>query len=137
VRFDAVANRFAYLAGVRRALTIHGGGQQQRAFTHVRDAAAAIRLVLREPETVGHTYNVVGENASVLDLVEAIRTLDAAVETRRTHQDVQTDFNIVASPEALMRLGWAPTMTLTSGLAELYRRFDHFQPLAYASAARR
>src|SRR5690606_11511956 len=51
MRFDAVANRFAYLAGVGRPLTVFGSGEQIRPLFHVRDASSALRFCLvREAE---------------------------------------------------------------------------------------
>lgn len=91
MRFDAVANRFAYLAGVGRSLTVYGTGEQTRPLIHVRDASEAIRFCLtHEAETVGAVFNVVGENASVLDLVEAMRKVKLAVRVHYTEQDVLT-----------------------------------------------
>jgi len=131
IRFDAVANRFAYLAGVRHPLTVHGTGAQQRAFVHVRDASRAIQTVLEQPAAPESPaiFNVVGHNASVNAVVEAVRSVEPDISVRHTEQDVQTHFDLVASSEkARTVLGWAPQHTLADGMRELIGPMDAFQP---------
>jgi nucleoside-diphosphate-sugar epimerase len=132
VRFDAVANRFAYLAAVHRALTVYGDGRQMRPLLHVSDASAAIRFALTHAEQMaGETYNVVGENASVLDIVAAIRALRPTVAVRYTEQDVFTHLSFAVDGGKLNALGWYPQVSIEAGLAELLdhmRGFAPFQP---------
>ena len=130
MRFDAVANRFAYLAGVGRPLTVYGTGEQMRPFVHVRDASAAIRFCLGYPsETTAEIFNVVGENASILDLVEAVRATKPAVRVRYTEQDVLTHFSFAVDGGKLERLGWRPQYTLEAGMAEVITRFSKMTTL--------
>jgi UDP-glucose 4-epimerase len=132
VRFDAVANRFAYLASVRRPLTLYGDGQQVRPQLHVGDASRAIRFALSHPDPMaGETYNVVGENVSVLGVVEAIRALRPDATVRYTEQDVLTHLSFAIDGSKLNALGWYPDVSLEAGLAELLdhmRGFAPFQP---------
>lgn len=123
-RFDAVANRFAYLAGTRRPLTVYGQGDQRRPFIHVRDASEAIRLCLDRPEdTAGEVYNAVAVNASVLDLVAAVQSVDPEVQVRYTEQDILTHLSFAARSQRLLDLGWEPRHDLESGIRELIGRF--------------
>ena len=135
VRFDAVANRFAYLAGVQHPLTVHGTGAQQRAFIHVRDASRAIQQVdakaraeNEQPDASSQVLNLVAENASVNDLVDAVRTVQPNVSVRHTEQDVQTHFDLVAQgTRARTVLDWTPRHTLADGMEELIGRLNAFQ----------
>lgn len=130
MRFDAVANRFAYLAGVGRPLTAYGTGEQVRPLVHVRDASRAIRFCLaRESETTGGLFNVVGENASVLDLVEAVRELKPEVRVHYAEQDVLTHLSFAVDGRNLEGLGWEPRHTIEAGMAEVIGQFRNVDTL--------
>ena len=132
VRFDGVANRFAYLAGVRRALTVFGTGEQTRPHLHVRDASSAIRFALAHPDqTANETFNVVGENSTILSITEAVRNLRPDVDLRFTEQDVLTHLSYAIDGGKLNALGWYPAVSVEAGIAELLdhlRAFSAFQP---------
>lgn len=129
VRFDAVANRLAYLAGVRRPLTVYGAGEQRRPLLHVADASHAVRFALAHAEQVaGGLYNVVGENARVLDVVAALRALQPATQVHFTEQDVLTHLSLAVSGDRLNGLGWYPQVSLEAGLAELLDHLRGFVP---------
>ena len=130
MRFDAVTNRFSYLAGVRRALTVYGGGQQRRPLIHVRDASAAIRIVLAvsPPEPI---FNAVSASVSVLELIEAIRRAKPDVEVHYTEQDIRTHFSFAATNTALLATGWRPTVDLADGVYELLNHFTSLERIAH------
>jgi UDP-glucose 4-epimerase len=135
VRFDAVANRFVYLAGIHRPLTIYGTGEQVRPQLHVSDASSAIRFALAHAaQMAGGTYNVVGENASVLALVEAIRALRPGIGVRYTEQDVLTHLSFAIDGSKLNGLGWYPQVSLEAGLAELLDHMRGFAPFRSGGA---
>ncbi|GAB4279725.1 MAG: SDR family oxidoreductase [Candidatus Promineifilaceae bacterium] len=128
VRFDSVVNRFAYLAGVGRPLTVFGSGQQRRPVVHVRDASAAVLFTLSNSEiTVGKLFNVVEENATVLDLVAAIQMIQPSIPVRYTDQDVLTHFSFEAKNTAFIQSGWQPHLTIETGLAELLAQFGNIK----------
>jgi UDP-glucose 4-epimerase len=134
MRFDAVANRFAYLAGVGRPLTIYGSGQQNRPFVHVSDASGAIRFCLDHPEqTSGEIFNVVGENASILELADAIREAKPDVQVRYTEQDVLTHFTYGLRGDKFESLGWQPRYTIECALAEMAAHFRNLEPVSSAA----
>jgi UDP-glucose 4-epimerase len=129
VRFDAVANRFAYLAAIHRALTVYGDGEQVRPLIHVSDASAAIRYALAHGDQMaGEVYNVVGENVSILALVDAIRGLRPDIDVRYTEQDVFTHLSFAVNGSKLNGQGWYPQVSLEAGLAELLEHMQGFAP---------
>lgn len=131
VRFDAVANRLAYLAGVHRPLTVYGSGEQRRPLLHVADASRAIRFaLLHADQMAGSVYNMVGENARVLDVVTALQTLQPAAQVRFTEQDVLTHLSFAVDGSRLNGLGWYPQVSLEAGLAELLDHLRGFVPFA-------
>lgn len=125
LRFDAMPNRLAYLAGTGRALTIFGDGRQARPLTHVDDACSAIRFCLeRQEETAGGTFNVLTENGTVLDVVEALKGARPQTRVRFTEQDVRTHLSFSIDGSALTDLGWSAQKGLREGIAALVGRFQ-------------
>lgn len=130
LRFDAVANRFAYLASIHRPLTVYGDGQQVRPQLHVSDASSAIRFALAHPDALaGEVFNVVGENVTILGLVDAVRALCPDAEAHFTEQDVLTHLSYAIDGSKLNGLGWYPQMGLEAGLAELLDHMRGFRPV--------
>ena len=124
-RFDAVANRFAYLAGVGRAVTVFGDGAQRRPFLHVWDASAAVMhaLTLPSPLDENSVFNVVGENVTVTELVSALQRIRPDVQVRYTEQDIRTHYSFDVSGTRFATQGWEAKVTLDIGLAEVMAHF--------------
>jgi UDP-glucose 4-epimerase len=131
-RFDAVVNRFAFLAGIGRPLTVYGHGEQRRSFVHVRDASSAIDLSIQQGlhSEEDNVLNVVFQNASVLDIVNDVRELDPNVRVRHTDQDIRTRFDLIADSQPLMSKGWVPEKDIRLGLDELVHRVGPFRPIS-------
>jgi UDP-glucose 4-epimerase len=130
-RYEAVANRFALLAGTRRPLTVYGDGTQKRPFIHVRDASDLLCWTLENRgRTAGQTLNALEQNASIMDLVEAVRKNYRGVEVRRTEQDVRTHLSFELE-DGLRSLDWAPSHNITDGLGELISRLRGFSTPAH------
>ena len=135
IRFDAVANRFAYEASTHRAVKVFGSGRQRRTLIHVRDASSAISFVLSRPEqTTGQIFNAVDHNISILELANLIKTIKPGLSVQFTEQDIRTQFSFEASNEKLVALGWNPRVSLAAGLSELANQFGSFEavgPMAF------
>jgi UDP-glucose 4-epimerase len=132
-RFDAVANRFAYLTSIHRPLTIYGEGRQVRPQLHVADASRAIRFALAHPADMADgVYNVVGENVSILGLADAVRGLRPDVQVHYTEQDVLTHLSYAIDGSRFNGLGWYPQVSLEAGLAELLDHMQGFRPFRTA-----
>jgi nucleoside-diphosphate-sugar epimerase len=130
-RYEAVANRFAFLAGTHRPLTVYGDGTQKRPFVHVRDAGKLLCWTLENRDrTAGRTLNAFGQNASIVDLVEAVRESHPDVEIRRTEQDVRTHLSFELE-DGLSAFGWNPSHNIVDGLGELISRLRGFSAPAH------
>lgn len=132
IRFEAAPNRLAYLAGVGRPLTVYGTGEQVRPIIHVHDASAALRYVATKEKTMGQVLNAVGDNAAVLDLVDAVRASRPGIRVRYTEQDVLTHFSFDVDSGKLRSLGWEPQHDLEAGLGEVIDRFQHITSVPMA-----
>jgi len=128
IRFDAVANRFAYLAGTCRKLTIYGEGKQRRSLLHVGDASSAVQFSLANPDrTVGEVFNVVSTSATILEMAEAVLCDEPEATVHFTEQDIRTHLNLEMAGSGLETLGWQPSHTLRSGMSELIKAFRGVQ----------
>lgn len=131
IRFDGVPNRLAYLAAIGRTLPLHGTGEQFRPILHVADASGSIRFMLSRPQLTD-TYNVVGQNATIAELIAAVRRVRPDVPVRATAQDELNRFSLALDGSLLQREGWRPERSVEDGFEEILARFGRFvrTPLA-------
>jgi nucleoside-diphosphate-sugar epimerase len=128
IRFDAVANRFVYLAGTRRSLTVFGDGKQARPIIHVRDAARAFLFLLAHEQSVGEIYNVLEENIRVEALARLVKELSPPARIRYTDQDYREHLSLAVQGAKLHAAGWKPRERLADGLGELLAHFRGLAP---------
>ena len=79
MRFDAVINRFVFETNFFKRISIHGTGKQSRAFIPVRLIVKALADLLTADVPSG-VYNVLDKNLQVLDIVDALKTLQPELE---------------------------------------------------------
>ncbi|RSK28853.1 dTDP-glucose 4,6-dehydratase [Bacillus sp. HMF5848] len=99
---------------------VYGDGNNIRDWLHVYDHCAAIDLVLHEGEN-GHVYNVGGHNEKTnLEVVQTIiKTLGKSEDLIEFVKDrLGHDKRYAIDPTKLERLGWAPTYTFDTGIAQ-------------------
>jgi len=121
LRFDLVVNLLTAKALFEGVITIHGG-EQQRSFVHVDDAARGFALALQAPDELvhGQVFNL-GSNeqrCSILQIGEMIqRRIPAA---RLTIEDISDpiDFRIRCS-KIREALGFQPNWSLEIGIDQV------------------
>jgi UDP-glucose 4-epimerase len=128
MRFDATANRLAYLAGVGRPLVIYGSGEQIRPLIHIRDASAVLRFCLSDPATEGEIINAVTSNPAVNEIAHTLQALAPQVRIHYTDQDMLTEISFEVDATKLHTLGFRPRFDLAHGLREMLARWQGFQP---------
>jgi UDP-glucose 4-epimerase len=120
LRFDAVVNRFIFDAHFRGRITIHGSGEQRRAFAHVdtvsRVLAAAVEGQL--PRGVSH---LVERNLSVQEIATALAEIEPQTEILyiRQHQRLH---DLVVAPDPRL-VGYHDTRPLSEQFADFRARF--------------
>lgn len=131
IRFQAVANRFTYLAGVGRPLTVNGSGEQRRPVIHVKDASDAIRFCLMQPTLCrDQILNVVNENISIVELAEVVQSVLPQTDIHYTAQNVLTHFSFEVDSSTFRALGWTPKVSIDAGIADLLARFRNRSPIS-------
>lgn len=126
MRFDATVNHLAYLVGVGRALVVHGSGEQLRPLLHIRDASAAIRFCMANPQTVGQILNAVTENPSINKIACTLKRIRPDVELRYTDQDALTEVGFSVDASKLLGMGFEPQFDISQGLVELLAHWKGF-----------
>jgi len=126
MRFDAIANRLAFLVGVRRPMVIYGSGNQIRPLLHIRDAAAAIRFCLAESQTVGEVLNAAFLNPTANEIVAVLQRIAPEAMIRYTDQDILTEISFNIDSSKLLGMGFAPQFDLEYGLREVLARWKGF-----------
>jgi UDP-glucose 4-epimerase len=88
MRFDAVINKFVFEANFEKRITIHGDGNQSRAFIHINQVAQALANVLHTGLESG-TYNLVSRNLKVIDIVDELKQLIPDLEFIMINQHIR------------------------------------------------
>jgi len=146
-RYDGFVNRLLFQAGTGRAMTVYGSGRQRRPIVHVSDAAAAVlraatasddatasdgsyAIAASHVSDAAHAVvNVVESNASVLDVVEAVKRLRPALSVRFAEQDVLNHLSFLVDAERIRGAGWSPVMRLSDAVEAELEHFGNFGAL--------
>lgn len=121
MRFDAVINRFLFQAHFQGRVTVRGSGEQQRPFIHVDAVVAALGAALEVNGPTG-TYDLVENSWSVLQLIEALRSLYPETELLFVDQHLDLMSMAVERDARLSALQPLRQATLEQDLKEMRGR---------------
>ena len=113
--YSGVLRAFAGHIRHGRRPVVFEDGRQRRDYTHIRDAVAAVELVLEHPDAVGQAFNVgSGQVTTVLEYAQAVlKAMGANAEPDVSGRYRLGDTRHVWSDTQRIRaLGWRPTGTL-------------------------
>lgn len=124
MRFDAVINKFMFEANFNNRISIHGDGKQSRSFISV-GLLADVMVKLITHKVPGGTYNLVDKNYSILDIVDALKTLYPLLEFIFVNQHLSLR-DLKVSPESKLRdyIMYMNEIGLKAELQEFKRRFS-------------
>ncbi|MEL6343769.1 MAG: SDR family oxidoreductase [Myxococcota bacterium] len=88
MRFDAVINRFVFESLCFGRISIHGDGDQGRAFIHIDHVAQALARLIDGTDLPSGTYDLIDRNLTINELVAALRELVPDLETLFIEQDM-------------------------------------------------
>ncbi len=129
-RFETVANKFAFYAGVQRPLTIYGKGEQTRPFLAIEDAAKSILFALDNGQnTGGEVLNVVNDNLSIKDIAEIIKEIHPSASERYVEQDIRTHYNYESDNTKIKKLGWQPSKRIAESLESIITKYSGYQKI--------
>lgn len=122
MRFDAVINRFVFQAHFQGRITISGSGEQRRPFIHV-DAVVATLVNLLEEGSPSGTYDLVEQDWSVVEIVEALRGNYPDTELLFVDQHLQLQGMVVHRDARLAAVQPARVCDLVADIRALGARF--------------
>lgn len=124
MRFDAVINKFVFEANFQGRITVHGDGNQLRAFIHINSVATALANVLKT-DLQGGTYNLVERNIKVIDIVDELKQLIPDLEFIFINQHLKLhELNVKPNDFVNTKLGIANQKPLKEELQEFIKRFS-------------
>jgi len=124
MRFDAVINKFMFEANFNNRISIHGDGKQSRSFISVRLLAEIMKKVILK-NVPGGTYNVVDKNYSILEIVDALKSIYPLLEFIFVNQHLSLR-DLKVSPDSELRkyIDYVNSNNLKSDLSEFKKRFS-------------
>lgn len=123
MRFDTVVDKFALLAATGQPLTVYKDAEdQKRPYLHVQDAVRSMLFAATELGG-GETYNVVGENGRLQDVVDAIQQHFRDVEIEYIEVEQLNQLSYIVSDEKIRSNGFEPCYDLDDGVKELADKF--------------
>lgn len=123
MRFDTVVDKFAYLAATGQPLTVYEGAEnQKRPYLHVQDS---VRSMMFAAENLGdgEAYNVVGQNARLQDVVDAIERHFPNVEIGYVEAEQLNQLSYIVSDEKISDEGFETAYTIDQGVKELADKY--------------
>jgi len=120
MRFDLVVNLFIAQSILEGKITVHGG-DQNRPFLHVTDAADSVIFSLENNLT--GTYNVVSENLSIMDVAKKISKLsNCEIEVSNENPDKR---NYTVSGEKMKQIGFSTEKRIEDAFNEIKGVIDN------------
>lgn len=124
MRFDTVVDRFAYLACIGMPLTVwESAWNEMRPYIHIKDCVMGLMLPM-ERKMEGK-FNVLGQNASLKDVIEAVKKAVPSTKVITTPAS-KSRASYMLDDSKIRKLGFAPNFTLEDGVMEIRDKFSAF-----------
>ena len=123
MRFDTVVDKFAYLAATDQPLTVYQGAEdQKRPYLHVQDS---VRSMMFAADNLGdgEAYNVVGQNARLQDVIDAIERHFPNVEIEYVEAEQLNQLSYIVSDKKISDEGFEAVYTIDQGVKELADKY--------------
>jgi nucleoside-diphosphate-sugar epimerase len=135
LRVHTVVNIFAFRAAVGAPMEVFGSGNQLRPFVHVSDVSRAIAFCIDDPRAGGGVFNVVGENASVNQIVGLLERHFPRLRIVQADKEILNQISYEVDGSKLLNLGFTMQHTLQDGVEEYARLYGSFARLPLPSGS--
>lgn len=127
MRFDTLIDKFVYLACTNQPLSVYEEAYKlKRPYIHIKDIIRAILFVTEKKETYGKVYNVVGQNASVEEVVNFIKKYCPYVKVEYTPTKYLNQLSFVVDGSKINKIGFKSKYTIAEGVEEMINKFKSF-----------
>lgn len=117
MRFHTAVNKFCWQAVLGQPLTVWRTAlHQRRPYLDLGDAIQAMRFILRTDRFDREVYNVLTLNATVHEIVEAIRDFVPDVRTELVDTRIMNQLSYTVSTDKFARLGFNYAGDLRAGI---------------------
>lgn len=121
VRFDAVINKFMLNAHFRSKIDVHGDGKQIRPFVHIQNTVRAMHHALYDIDP--GTYNLVGRNIQISEVVNNLKQLYPDLETQFINQHLSLRTLTIEPSTSITTRDWWDNDDLIDELKEFQANF--------------
>ncbi len=129
MRFHTAVNKFCWQAVMGHPISVWTTAyDQKRPYLDLLDASSAIAFIIREKLFDGRIYNVLSQNLTVRDIVEAIRRFVPELEIGFVDSPIMNQLSYEVSCDRFMGKGFTFAGDLHRGIGEtvaLLRRANH------------
>ncbi len=121
--YGTVLNRFIIEAAINYPLTIHGTGEQTRAFIHLSDSIKCLELAMSNPPNPNERvriFNQLSETKSIISLAKNIeRITNCKIDFLDNPRNEAKKNELEAKNDSLIKLGFEPKMLNDEMLEDL------------------
>jgi nucleoside-diphosphate-sugar epimerase len=129
MRFHTAVNKFCWQAVLGQPITVwRTAYHQKRPYLDLGDAVRAILFVVEKGIFNGEIYNVLTLNATVSDIVTAIRKNISELKIEFVDAEIMNQLSFHVSSDQFRRLGFESSGDLETGIGEtihLLRQSNH------------
>lgn len=124
MRFDTVVDRFVYFACIGMPLTVWIGAENaKRPYLHVKDCVRGLMFAATDERMKGEVYNLVGQNASLGEIIEIIRKQVPNVKIDKVAVKHLHSLSYMLDNSKIRKLGFETRCTLEEGVKEIVEKF--------------
>ena len=122
MRFHTAVNKFCWQAALEQPLTVWKTAyQQRRPYLSLDDAGRAIDFIIKHRLFDNQIYNVLTLNATVEDVVNAIRKYVPDLKVEFVDNEIMNQLSYEVAPERFMNLGFTYSGDLESSIGDTIR----------------
>jgi UDP-glucose 4-epimerase len=125
MRFHTAVNKFCWQAVMGQPLTVwETAYEQKRPYLELGDAVRVIKFILEQDLFDGGTYNIVTQNCTVKDIVEAIRQEVPLLKVEFVKNKIMNQLSYEVANKKFCSCGFSFSGKIDQGIKQTIQQFD-------------